>query len=212
MKMLKEVLDKIDKIILNRANVIMDDVIKQICLIENKLKIKLPDELKEFYIRYNKNHYMLTAYYIFKSVDALKIEDEVLIIGYSNEYIEKYGISIADLNNACINVKVAAYDDTSNWLIYEELSKFIVNCVVFQTINLLEASAVLDDVEITLEEYFIPLYNVKGKDNKRISYISNKGDILGLHFIDENVVYFGSATDEILNEFEEKAKIDLDWL
>lgn len=43
-------------------------------------------------------------------------------------------------------------------------------------------------------------------------YNSNDGDILDLHFIDENVVYFGAAEDKTLNEFEEKVEIDLDWL
>jgi hypothetical protein len=53
---------------------------------------------------------------------------------------------------------------------------------------------------------------IEVKDNKRYSYISNNGNILALHLITENVVYFGAAKDEILNKFEEETGIDLDWL
>lgn len=70
-----------------------------------------PGALKlEVYLRYNKNKYMLDAFYIFKSLHELAIEDKILMIGYSNEYVEKYGICIDDLNNKSINVKVTTCD------------------------------------------------------------------------------------------------------
>lgn len=82
--------------------------------------------------------------------------------------------------------------------------------MVFQTINVLEVSAVLEGSEILLEKYLRPLYYEK--ENKRISYISNDGHILALHFIHENIIYFGAAEDEVLSGFEEKLAIDFDWL
>ncbi|WP_252225278.1 hypothetical protein [Clostridium sp. ZBS2] len=210
---MKEIFNKIDEIILNNKEVNVENNIRQINLIENKLNIKLPEVLKNFYIQYNKNQNMLTAFYIFKNLEELEIEKDFLIIGYSNEYVEKYGIYVNDLERECINVKVAIYNDyTSNWLDYEELSSFIANCIVFQTINLLDASAVLDAQEIILEEYFKPLCTTKSKENKRLSYVSNDGNILAVYFAHENIIYFGATTDEILNKFEEQTEIDLDWL
>ncbi|GCD10051.1 SMI1/KNR4 family protein [Clostridium tagluense] len=212
MKLLKKALDRIDKVISNSEKVDRNEVTMEISLIESKLNIKLPEALREFYLRYNKTRYMLNAFYIFKSLNELAIEDGILEIGCSNEQVEKYGIYVDDLSNEVINVKVKESNDISNWSIYEELTKYIVNSVVFQVINVLEASAVLEASEIVLEEYFTHLYYGEEKDNKRISYISNDGYILALHFIDENIIYFGAAEDKILNEFEKKVEKDFDWL
>lgn len=211
-KILEEAFDIINKMIPNIEAVDVNDSIKHINSIENKLSIKLPKALQKFYARYSENQSILTAFYILNDLDKLIIEDEFLILGYSNEYTERYGICINDLENECINVKVARCGDKSNWLDYEELSSFIINCVTFQAINLLEASVVLDAKEIILEEYFKPLYIIKNKDNKCISYISNTDNILAVYFTAENIIYFGSSTDEILNDFEEQAGIDFDWL
>lgn len=212
MKLLKKALDRIDKVMPNSEKVDKNEVNRSISLIENKLNIKFPEALREFYLRYNKTGYMLNAFYIFKSLHELAVEDGILEIGFSNEQTEKYGIYVDDLSNEVINVKVKGSKDISTWSIYEELAKYIINSVVFQVINVLEASAVLESSEIVLEEYFTPLYYVEEKDNKRISYISNDGHILALHFIHENIIYFGAAEDKILNEFEEKVEIDFDWL
>lgn len=212
MKLLKKALDRIDKVMPNGEKVDKNEVNRSISLIENKLNIKFPEVLREFYLRYNKTGYMLNAFYIFKSLHELAIEDGIIEIGCSNEQTEKYGIYIDDLSNEVINVKVKGSKDISTWSIYEELDKYIINSVVFQVINILEASAVLEESEIVLEEYFTPLYYVEKKDKKRISYISNDGHILALHFIHENIIYFGAAEDKILNEFEEKVEIDFDWL
>ncbi|WPC39582.1 hypothetical protein [Clostridium sp. JS66] len=212
MKLLKKALDSIDQVISNSEKVDKNEVNRSISLIENKLNIKLPEALREFYLRYSKNTYMLNGFYIFKSLNELAIEDEILEIGCSNEQVEKYGIYVNDLSNEVINVNVKESNDIYNWSIYEELTKYIVNSVVFQVINVLEASAVLENSEIVLKEYFMPLNYGEEKDNKRISYISNDGHILALHFIDENIIYFGAAKDEVLNEFEEKVEIDFDWL
>lgn len=190
----------------------VNDGINHIKLIENKLSIRLPKALQKFYARYGEKQIILTAFYILNDLDKLIIEDGFLILGYSNEYTEKYGICINDFENGCINVKVARCDDNSNWLDYEELSSFVINCVTFQAINLLEASAILNAKEIALEEYFKPLYIEKYKDNKCISYISNTNNILAVYFKYENIIYFGSSADEILNDFEEQLEIDLDWL
>lgn len=212
MKLLKKALDSIDQVISNNEKVDRNEVNRSIRLIENKLNIKLPEVLREFYLRYNKTRYMLNAFYIFKSLHELTIEDGVLEIGCSNEQIEKYGIYVYDLSNEVINVKVKGSNDISNWSIYEELTKYIVNSVVFQVINVLEASAILEASEIVLEEYFTPLYYGEEKNNKRISYISSDEHILALHFIDENIIYFAAAEDKILSEFEEKVALDFDWL
>ncbi|NMM62435.1 SMI1/KNR4 family protein [Clostridium sp. P21] len=211
MKLLKKALDSIDQVISNSEKADRNEVNTEISLIESKLNIKLPEALREFYLRYNKTKYMLNAFYIFKSFHELAIEDGILQIGYSNEQTEKYGIYVNDLSNEVINVKVKESNNISDWSIYEELTKYIINSVVFQAINVLEASVVLEDSEIVLEEYFTPLYYGEEKDIKRISYISNDGHILALHFIDENIIYFGAVEDKILNEFEEKIG-DINWL
>jgi hypothetical protein len=210
--MIKNYLEKIRFNIYGQDSVSKGSSIKEIEECEKRLGLTLPISLRELYEIFGNDKEILNAFYIFKSLHELVIEDGILIIGHSSEYVEKYGICIDDLNNASINVKVTTCDDTSNWVVYEELTKFIVNSVVFQAINSLEASAVLDYPEVTLEGHFIPLYDIEEEDNKRISYISNEGDILALHFINENVVYFGAAEDETLNEFEEQAEVDLDWL
>lgn len=212
MKLLNKALDRIDQVILNTEKVDKNEVITEISLIESKLNIKLPGALREFYLRYNKSNYIINGFYIFKSLHELLTEDGILIIGCSNEEIEKYGICIEHLNNETIGVNVKTNNDISNWTIYEELTKYIVNCVVFQVINILEANAELEASELVLEKYFTPLYGREDKDNRRVSYISNEGDILALHFIDENIIYFGATEDKALNEFEKKAEIDFNWL
>lgn len=210
--MLKDVFDKIDSIILNNSNDNIKDVMNEIRIIESKLTIKLPNELKEFYIKYNKNDSMLKSFYIFMNLESLKVEDKFLIIGYSNEYVDKFGIYIDDLNDENIKVRITKYDDRDNWIVYENLSAFIVNCIVFQTINFIQSSAMLNSSEIILEEYFVPLCNIEFTNSRRISYISNNDNILCLHLVNENILYFGANDDEILNNFEEENNIDLDWL
>ncbi len=212
MKLLKKALDRVDKVISNSKKVDENEVNRSIGLIESKLNVKLPEALREFYLRYNKNRYVINGFYIFKSLHELAIEDGILVIACSNEQVEKYGIYVDDLSNEVINVKVKESNDISNWSTYEELTRYIVNSVVFQVINVLEASAAFEASDIVLEEYFTPLYDEEEKDNKRISYISNDGDILVLYFIDEDIIYFGAAEDKTLNEFEEKVEIDFDWL
>ena len=77
---------------------------------------------------------------------------------------------------------------------------------------MLEASVQLDASEITIEEFFVPLNKIDNKNYNIISYISKDEKILASHFISDNIIYFGADTDEILEEFEEHADVEFDWL
>ncbi len=208
--MINKVFNCIDKIIADKKinSKIEDKISKK----EEELGIKIPDILKEFYIRYSGNKSILSSFYILKNIDQLKIEEDVLIIGYSNQFIDKYGIRIDELTTDSYNIKVNLATEKGEWTVYESLDDFIINTAVFQVINMLEASVQLDASEITIEEFFVPLNKIDNKNYNIISYISKDEKILASHFISDNIIYFGSDTDEILEEFEEHADVEFDWL
>lgn len=208
--MINKVFNCIDKIIADKKinSKIEDKISKK----EEELGIKIPDILKEFYIRYSGNKSILSSFYILKNIDQLKIEEDVLIIGYSNQFIDKYGIRIDELTTDSYNIKVNLATEKGEWTVYESLDDFIINTAVFQVINMLEASVQLDASEITIEEFFVPLNKIDNKNYNIISYISKDEKILASHFISDNIIYFGADTDEILEEFEEHADVEFDWL
>ena len=208
--MIHQVFKYIDKIIDNKE--INKNIKEKIFAKEKELGIKIPNILKKFYIRYSGNESVLSSFYILNDIDRLSIEDNILIIGHTNEFINKFGIVVEELSNESININVRLLVGRNKWITYENLEDFIVNTVVFQSINMLEASVQLDDSEIKIEKFFTPLNILDNKSLKRISYISKDKKILALHFIEDNVIYFGSNTDEVLEEFEEHADVEFDWL
>lgn len=176
--MISKIFNCIDKMIdYNEKNPHVKD---KISAKEKELGITLPSILKEFYMRYSGNEKILNSFYILKDIDKLKVEEDVLIIGYSNQFINKYGIRIGELTNNSINVNLLIGKE--EWMQYEDLNDFIINVTVFQVINMLESSAQLDDSEIILEEFFIPLNKLDNSDVKIISYISKNKKILASHF------------------------------
>lgn len=208
--MINKVFNCIDKVINNKKiDLKIEDKISKK---EKELGIKIPYILKEFYIRYSSNESILNSFYILEDVNQLKIEEGVLIVGYSNQFIDKYGIRIDELTTSSANIKINLATEKEEWIVYENLDDFIINVLVFQVINMLEASVQLDASEITIEEFFVPLNKVDNKNYNIISYISKDEKILASHFISDNIIYFGANSDDILEEFEEYADIEFDWL
>ena len=193
--MINEFFNFIDKIINNTSHSIDFKIEDKLLKKEKQLGINIPNILRQFYIRYSGNNDILNAFYILNDIDELNIEENILIIGYSND---------------SINISLSIGKD--KWIQYEDLNDFLINAVVFQAINMLEASAQLYASEITLEEFFTPLNKLENSDIKIISYISKNKKILASHFISDNIIYFGANTDEILEEFEEKSNVEFDWL
>lgn len=208
--MINKVFNCIDKVINNKKiDLKIEDKISKK---EKELGIKIPYILKEFYIRYSSNESILNSFYILEDVNQLKIEEGVLIVGYSNQFIDKYGIRIDELTTSSANIKINLATEKEEWIVYENLDDFIINVLVFQVINMLEASVQLDASEITIEEFFVPLNKVDNKNYNIISYISKDEKILASHFISDNIIYFGANSDDILEEFEEYADVEFDWL
>lgn len=208
--MVKKVFNYIDQIIDNKElkTNVEDKILKK----EKELKITIPNILKEFYIRYSDNENILNSFYIITNIEELKIEEDILIIGYSNQFINKYGIKIDELNNNYINVRVDSSRKNKEWIVYDELNSFIINVIVFQAINMLESSAQIDDSEIALEKFFVPLNKSDNKEAQIISYISKNKKVLAEYFVNDRIIYFGADTDETLEQFEEEAEVDLNWL
>lgn len=184
---------------------------------EKELGIVFPEAFKEFYHYYGNDMIVKRQEYLFDDIDSVKIEDNILCFGYYNQGGERIGIKLEKMGKKKLSSVSFRSEDDLRWY-SEEIADSIFFFRVVSWHLLLSMQGVarteMDDKQFESllgigydylcdQEFFL--------FSPVIPVITDK--ILGCYFVRDGLLYLGTnEEDEILNEFEEKYDLDLDWL
>lgn len=185
---------------------------------QNDLGIVFPDAMREFYQHFGNDRKVMTSFYIFDSINEIRIENEALTFGEKHQGIGRLGITLEHLSS---NFKSVSWYDYSLKKWYSEGSvfpeSFFFNIACWQLINSMNSVA---KVHISEKELYnllgdkLKLFTNEKKYIKGCNMLSVYGDdILGCYLKEDEELYLGSKKgDEILKNIDEYLKLDLDWL
>ncbi len=183
-----------------------------------ELGVKLPRQLVDFYRYFGSSDKFLDSFFIFKKLEDIHVENNVLVFGATNEYYSYLGIDLDCMY--CDEPYVTEYSDNKCSDIIDSYgaSAFFFNAACFQIMNIMQAMAV---VNISKKYFFSKILDKKkvfsfydDKQLKKGYYISacHNEDFSVLCCYVDDVLYAAANDDDILNDFEKKTKWELDWL
>ena len=81
---------------------------------EKELGVSFPKAMKEFYEYYGNDKNILNAYYLFRNIEDISIEDGALVFGCTDQGIAKLGITLEKLNSKYQSISMYP-DFDPNW-------------------------------------------------------------------------------------------------
>lgn len=184
---------------------------------EKELGIIFPESIKEFYHYYGNDKIVKTADYVFDDINDIRIEDNALCFGYYNQGGSRLGIMIENIKRSkCPQVSYRSKDDF-RWYCEEGVDViFFFRSVCWQIMISMQGVA---RTEMDKKQFETLIGNdfeyLNGQKafllSPVIPIVSDK--ILGCYLVRDELLYLGTnEEDDVLNEFEEKYDLDLDWL
>ena len=185
---------------------------------QNDLGIVFPDAMREFYQHFGNDRKVMSSFYIFDSIDEIRIENEALTFGEKHQGMGRLGITLEHISSNFQSISWYDYrlkEWYSEGFVFPESFFFHIAC--WQLVNSMNSVV---KVHISEKE----LYNLLGDKLKLFTngkiyvkgcnMLSVYGDnILGCYLKEDEELYLGSQKgDEILENIEEYLKLDLDWL
>ena len=109
-----------------------------------ELGVKLPRQLVDFHHYFGSSDKFLDSFFIFKKLEDIYIENNVLILGSTNEYYSYLGIDLDCID--CDEPYVTEYSDNKCSDIIDSYgaSAFFFNAACFQIMNIMQAMAVVN--------------------------------------------------------------------
>ena len=211
--MLKEIYEKLDIY----RKMVTPKVAKEI--IENKQKelgLKFPERMVEFYEYYGNDNSILISDFELDKIDNLAIEDGALCFGYVNQRNERLGIKLDRLNMKSPSVSFKSSNDDTWFSEDGSAAIFFFRIACWQLMMSMQGVA---RVEMDDKQF-------KSLVGKAFEYLSEEklfllssvipvvtDDILGCYLVRDGLLYLGTnEEDEVLENFEERFDLDLDWL
>lgn len=188
-------------------------------LIENKereLGIKIPERMAEFYEYYGNDKSILCSDFELCSLEQISITDSVLCFGKINQGAEKLGIKLEDLDLMSPSICFKRENETT-WFIEEgSLTIFFFRIVCWQLLMSMNGIA---KVEMSDKKFKSLIGNAFNYLNDKKLFLKSPlipviaDNVLGCYLVRDGLLYLGTnEEDDVLNEFEEKYDLDLDWL
>lgn len=188
-------------------------------IIEDKgkeLGIKIPDRMMEFYEYYGVDDVVLSSDYELSKLDQLCISDSALCFGYVNQGSEKLGIKLESLESKSPSICFKRNNEDT-WFIEEGSSTiFFFRTACWQVLMSMQGIA---KVEMSDKQFRSLIGDAFTYLNDKKLFLKSSvipvmaDKILGCYRVRDGVLYLGTnCEDEILEEFENKYDLDLDWL
>ncbi len=209
---------------LDKFFVILDDYRRSIAAhvekntIEEKqreLNVKFPPAMVEFYTHFGNDKEVLSSFYVFDTVENIRIEYDALCFGEKHEGMGRLGIQLEDLETDDEAVCWYPYD-MKKWYMEESVTDlFFFGIASWQVLNTMPSVAKAplsedefkhlggSDLQYLCEDELFLLGDVIPVYAK---------DILGCYLVEDEELYLGAMTDEMLEKYEELLGLDLDWL
>lgn len=182
---------------------------------ECRSDISLPKPLLEFYEHYSNAEEMFRSDFEFTAFDEKNIKDNIICIGQWHIDDTVYGVEINRKEEPGYQLCVME-DDGSRSVSEELLPVFLTEKAAWNILMNMQgvANAEISDSKFKrmLKTEFKYLCDEKEFKTGPIVPVTAE-NILGCYMPEENLIYLGTnCDDDILNDFEEKNKLDLDWL
>ena len=185
---------------------------------QKELGVLFPDAMRAFYKHFGNDIKVMSSFYVFDSVNEIRIENEALTFGEKHQGMGRLCITLKHLSS---NFKSVSWYDyrTKKW--YSEGAvfpeSFFFNIVCWQLLNSMDTVAKVHISESELENLLgdkLNLFTNEKKYIKGCNMLSIYGnDVLGCYLKEDEELYLGSQKgDEVLENIEEALNLDLDWL
>lgn len=183
---------------------------------QEELNVIFPQSMTEFYLHFGNDKEVLSSFYVFDSIEDIKIEYDAVSFGEKHEGMGRLGILLEDLDTDEETVSWYPYD-MHKWFVEESIAFiFFFGIAAWQVLNLMPSIA---KIHICEEEF-------KQLIGEELKYLSENslfllGDVipvvgkgvLGCYLASDEELYLGTLNgDEVLEEYEELLNIDLNWL
>ncbi len=211
--MLKEIYEKLDIY----RKMITPKVAKEVIEIkQNELGVNFPEVMVEFYEYYGNDDSILLSDFELDKVENLAIEDGTLCFGYLNQRDKRLGIKLDRLDTKSTSVSFKRYNDDTWFNEGESVATFFFRITCWQLMMSMQGVV---RVEVDEKQF-------KSLVGKAFEYLSEEkiflqgsvipvvtDDILGCYLVKDGLLYLGTnEEDEVLENFEERFDLDLDWL
>lgn len=184
---------------------------------EKELGIKFSECFKEFYHYYGNDKVVMNADYLFDNIEDIVIEENALCFGYVEQRGARLGIKLEKLEKD--KYPSISFKGKNDELWYSEEGLdiiFFFRAVCWQLMISMQGVA---RIEMDDKQF-------KSLIGKAFEYLNGEKlfllspvipvvaeNILGCYLVREGLLYLGTnGDDEILEDFEEKHNLDLDWL
>lgn len=169
--------------------------------IENNLKLKMPEELKEFYIMFGDDLDLLKCMYNIVSPKELNVENNILIIAKENQNVCGYGVNTI--------TKKLVYVDTDNNIIKEinqGFDDFLIYLLAVQGTEYLDCIGTIDVGSIAeIEKHLTKLT----ESNERAVFC-DRDSIIAVVVRDS--IFICAKNDDCMEIFENKTCLEVDYL
>jgi hypothetical protein len=194
---------------------------ERIAAAETRLGIVLPQPLKDFLAVAGGSRDLLSANYIFLPPEQLRVDGGHLIFCEQRQGLEDFGIALADLAslseqwNPPVDVRPKGRSD---WLLGEEgkLSAFLLGMTAWQVALMQTETArcALPQKELKrLLDFFEPVGTPDVRvGSSRFGLLDRKRSIVAAYYHTDEMLYVGTAHEDVLDELGEQAKLDLNSL
>lgn len=174
----------------------------ELVFIENKLKIIIPEPLREFYLMFGKDLELLKCMYNIASPKELYVENNVLMIAKEYQNVCGYGINL-DVQ------KPIYFDDSNNIIriINLDIEDFLIYLLAVQSTQYLNC---IGTIEVSfmneLKKYLVRITKVEGEN---AVYCSSNGIIA---VVVKNNIFISAQNDDSMENFENQSGLDIDFL
>lgn len=179
----------------HKQSLFEDDIVR----IENNLKIKIPEALKEFYLIFGDDLDLLKSMYDITLPKELYIKDDILIIAKENQNVCGYGINI--LTN-----KLVYYDNNIIEEINQELEDFLIYLLAIQGTEYLNCVATID-IEFSAE---IEKHLLKLTTDEERAVFCDRNSIIAV--VAGKNIFICAKDDDCMECFENKTGLEVDYL
>jgi len=192
---------------------------EQIAAAETRLGLVLPHPLKDFLAVAGGSRDLMNADYILLPPEKLRVHGDHLIFCEERQGLEDFGIALADIAanqpNPPVDVRPKGRSD---WLVGEEgkLSAFLLGMTAWQVALMLPEKARCAFPQKNLKKLLKFFEPVGAADvrvgSSRFALVDRKHSIVAAYFHTDEMLYVGTPDEDVLDELEERAKLDFDSL
>jgi cell wall assembly regulator SMI1 len=196
----------------------------EIAAVEARLKVRLPEALKDYLAVCGKTREMMNENYHLYSPDDLRVEDGHLIFCEENQGIEEYGVPLQDLEElVAFHPRVQAKSvNTKEWRAESgSISAFLLGVGSFQAVLSMDNSARFELPGKRLkkiEKFFEPVGEHEVRSGSQmVGFVDPRHFIIATYMYnpslyDPETFWVGSSADDALEAFEKRSGFELDWL